>query len=309
MTERKASAGDRVATRVSVYSLLLNIVLTVVKTAVGLAVQSDALLADAAHSGADVAGSIAVWIGLRVARRPADANHPYGHGKAEVIAAALVALLLLLAGADVSFESARALFEPPEQPSVWAFVTVCGAIAVKEIMFRWQRAVGRRVGSPALLAGAADHRSDVYSSAAAALGIGVALLGARFGIRILRYADPVAGFAVAVVVVWIGWKLARQSFMLLMDERISGERAERLARTIRATPGVLRLDDVRARAAGSYWIVDVRMSVDPDITVEAGHDIGKLVKAHIMAEFGEVREVLVHVNPYHSTGRDARDER
>lgn len=309
MTERGPSASDRVATRVSIYSLLLNIALTAVKTAVGLAVQSDALLADAAHSGADVAGSIAVWIGLRVARRPADANHPYGHGKAEVIAAALVALLLLLAGADVSFESARALFEPPEQPSIWAFVTVCGAIAVKEVMFRWQRAVGRRLRSPALLAGAVDHRSDVYSSSAAGLGIGVALLGAQFGIRLLRYADPLAGLAVAVVVVWIGWKLARQSFMLLMDERIGGERAERLARIIRATPGVLRLDDVRARAAGSYWIVDVRMSVDPEITVEVGHDIGKLVKARIMAEFGEVREVLVHVNPYHPSAPKEVDTR
>ncbi|MHB1683383.1 MAG: cation diffusion facilitator family transporter [Bacilli bacterium] len=285
--------------RQALYSIALNIVLTALKGVVGVLAHSDALLADAAHSGADVAGSLAVWVGLRVARRPADADHPYGHGKAEWIAASLVAVLLLLAGLDVVYASIRQFYMPPPvAPESVAFFTAVFAIVAKEVMYRYQVSLARRLGSPALLAGAKDHRSDVYSSLAAAAGILLAVIGNRIHVRALLYADPIAGLIVALVVVWIGYRLATDSFTSLMDKVLDAKATGGMLQVVEQVPGVLRVDVLRARSHGPYVVVDIKVSVDAEATVFAGHQIAKGVKTQIMEHFDEVSDVLVHVNPF-----------
>lgn len=299
-TGQAAQTGgeDRTVSGMTWLSAIVNVILTVVKAVVGVIAHSDALIADAAHSAADVAGSVAVMIGLRVARRPADDDHPYGHGKAEFIAASLVAILLILAGADVVYNSIRQFFAPMAKPEWAALFTAVGAVVVKEVLFRYQIAIGRKVHSPALLAGAADHRSDVYSSLAASVGIAIALFGAWLRQPILLYADPVAGLFVALVVVRMGYTMADESFRTLLDQVLDSATTARLDASIAAIPGVLRVDDLRARTNGSYWMVDVKVSVDPEMSVLEGHQIARTVKWAIIGEYPQVRDVLVHVNPY-----------
>ncbi|MHB1629768.1 MAG: cation diffusion facilitator family transporter [Bacilli bacterium] len=292
--------------RQALYSIGLNVVLTALKGFVGVFAHSDALLADAAHSGADVAGSLAVWVGLRVARRPADADHPYGHGKAEWIAASLVAVLLLLAGLDVVYASIHQFFKSPAAPEAAAFYTAVFAIAAKEVMYRYQASLARRLDSPALLAGAKDHRSDVYSSLAAAAGILLAVVGNRIHVPALLYADPIAGLIVALVVVWIGYRLASDSFTALMDKVLDAKTASDMLHVVEQVPGVLRIDDLRARSHGPYVVVDVKVSVDAEASVLAGHHIAKTVKTRMMEQFGNVSDVLVHVNPFLPDERSKR---
>ncbi len=293
---------ERKKSRLSNISIGINIVLTVLKSIVGIVAHSDALLADAAHSLADVAGSIAVMIGLRVARRPPDANHPYGHGKAEVIAASLVAILLVLAGLEVVFSSIRQFFSALQPPDTAAFYTALFAIVVKEIIYRYQIHIGKIINSPALIAGAQDHRSDVYASIAAAVGIGLAIFGFRTHRPLFLYADPLAGLIVAIVVVRVGYRLAKESFTTLMDQVLDAATTEEISQRIQSVRGVQRVDDLRVRSNGSYWVVDVKVSVDPEITVLQGHAIGKAVKASLTKDFGQIYDVLVHINPFHDHG-------
>lgn len=296
------AARERRVVQLTWLSAVVNVLLTVVKAVIGFMTHSDALIADAAHSAADVAGSLAVMIGLRVARRPADEDHPYGHGKAEVIAASLVAMLLILAGFDVVYSSVRQLFAPKATPELAALLTAAGAVVVKEVLFLYQMRVGREAHSPALIAGAEDHRSDVYSSLAASVGIAIALAGKWLHLPFLLFADPIAGIFVALVVVHLGYKMASESFRTLLDQVLDAETTERLAKSVADVPGVLRVDNVRARTNGSYWIVDVRMSVDPDMSVLEGHQIARMVKWSILGNYSEAHDVLVHVNPYDPSG-------
>ncbi|MCY0877206.1 MAG: cation diffusion facilitator family transporter [Firmicutes bacterium] len=294
--DRKSS--DRTVTQMTWLSAIVNVLLTIVKAVVGTIAHSDALIADAAHSASDVAGSVAVMIGLRVARRPADQDHPYGHGKAEFIAASLVAILLILAGVDVVYNSVRQFFLPIARPEWAALLTAVGAVLVKEVLYRYQNMIGRKAHSPALLAGAADHRSDVYSSLLASVGIGIALIGQGLHVHALFYADPIAGLFVALVVVRMGYKMADESFRNLLDQVLDSETTASLNGFASAVPGVLRVDDLRARTNGSYWMVDVEVSVDPEMSVLEGHQIARTVKWAIIGEYPQVRDVLVHVNPF-----------
>ncbi len=289
---------DKPAQRQAYVSLVVNIALTLVKSFFGFAAHSEALIADAAHSASDVAGSIAVLIGVQVARRPADNDHPYGHGKAEVIAASLVAILLILAGLEVVYTSVRTFFLPLSAPSSVALYVALAAALVKEVLYRVQMKLGQRDHSPALIAGAKDHRADVWSSLFAALGIAVALLGEWLHHPLLELADPIAGLFVALVVVRMGYQLAAESYKLLLDEVLDERATEGMISSARTVEGVLRVDDLRVRKSGPYGIAEVRISVDPTITVLQGHAIGHRVKDRLLEKHEELRDVLIHINPY-----------
>jgi len=278
-----------------------NLALAVMKGVVGFMSGSKALIADAANSASDVAGSFAVLIGLRAAKRPPDKDHPYGHGKAESIAAIIVSVLLLLVGFEVARAAVVAMFfteggvPVPDAYAIWALVA---AIIIKEILFRYKYRLGTQLKSQALIATAWDHRSDVMASSAALVGVAAAVLGGRYGIPWLAYADPVAGLFVAVLVLRMGYKLIMESIHNTLDHVLHAEDAEELVQTAQNVKGVITVDDLRAREHGHYVIVDAKISVNPRITVLEGHDIAKAVKHELMSKFSHVSDVFVHVNPY-----------
>lgn len=286
------------ARRTAAVSMVVNVALTALKVVIGGLSGSRALLADAVHSGADVVGSIAVMVGLRVANKPPDRDHPYGHGKAELLSSALVALILFAASVEVAYTSLRALFAPAHPPEILAAYGAAVSILVKEWMYRWNYRVGRRMNSQSLLASAYDHRSDVYASMAALVGILLAIAGKHAHIHWLMYMDDIAGAAVAVLVMRMAWRIARDSMNILMDRTLEGDDLKVYIDCVAAANGVLRVDDVRVRDHGQYVLIDVKIAVDADLTVLQGHQIADDVKQRLVYTFDRVQDVLVHVNPY-----------
>jgi cation diffusion facilitator family transporter len=278
-----------------------NIVLAVLKWIIGIYANSTALVADAVHSASDVAGSLAVYIGLKAAKAPPDEDHPYGHGKAESIAAIIVAVLLLLVGVEIGRSAIESFLKPIEAPKSIAIVAVIVSIIVKEGMFRYKYRLGKQLNSDALIVNAYEHRSDVYSSIAALIGISAAVIGGKLGIGWLEYADPVTGLLVAIFIIRMAWILGKESIHNTLDHVLHDEDTEEFKTVVRSIPEVKKLDELHAREHGHYVIIDLKISVDPHISVEQGHRIGKCVKKKLM-ENRNVQNVLVHINPYSEDG-------
>lgn len=290
---------------------VINLALTLVKAVVGLATGSRALTADAVHSAADLVGSAAVIVGLRIASKPPDVDHPYGHGRAELISSLIVSLFLIGAGFDVGYGAIRSLFGRALVPHPQAAYTAAIAIVIKEIMYQYTFRLGHRLNSKSLVASAHDHRSDVLASFAALIGILLSLLGHATHIRWLLYMDPVAGTVVAGLVLWIGYRVANDSLQVLMDRTVEEANVTPYRQCIRETPGVEHIDELRVRDHGQYVIIDCEISVHAGITVAAGHSIAADVRKLLCSRFPRVQDVFVHVNPFYpgdiGRGEDGHD--
>jgi cation diffusion facilitator family transporter len=279
---------------------LVNLVLAVIKIIVGTIGNSRALVADAVHSASDVVGSIAVLVGLKAAKLPPDRDHPYGHGKAESIAAIVVAVILFLVGLQIGYGSFRALFEPVVTPSMVAVYVALLSIVSKEVLFQYKYRLGKKLRSDALIINAWEHRTDVFSSVAALIGIGAAVWGGMIGVSWMVYLDPVAGIVVSLFVLKMSWKLGQEAIHNTLDHVLHEEDAVELRKTAESVPGVIQVDELHAREHGHYVIVDIRIAVEPNITVQEGHDIGKAVKENLMRHHDHVHDVFFHINPFNA---------
>jgi cation diffusion facilitator family transporter len=274
-----------------------NIFLAIVKWIIGTYSNSRALLADAVNSASDVAGSLAVYYGIKVAKQPPDEDHPYGHGKAELIAAIIVSVLLMLVGIEIGKSSIEAFFKPVDPPKTIAIIAVLVSIIIKETLYRYNYKLGKKLKSEALIVNAHEHRSDVYASFAVLVGIGASIIGGKFNIDWLVYADPVAGLFVSILIIKTAWKLGKESIHNTMDHVLHDEETIVFRNAIEEVEGVKKINELHAREHGHYVIIDLKIAVDPHITVEKGHLIGKNVKTRLL-EMANVQNVLVHINPY-----------
>ena len=273
--------------------MAVNSVLAAVKFAAGFAGQSHALIADAVDSMADILASVIVWRGLVVANEPPDRDHPYGHGKAEPIAAAVVSTMLILAGIAIAFRSLLQITQQREPPASFTLWILLGVIAIKEGLFRYVSGNARKSGSMAVQADAWHHRSDAITSVAAAIGISVALVGGPG----YEMADDAAAFLAAGLISWNGWRMLRPALDELMDTAPSQELLADIARAAAEVPGVHQVEKCIARKAGYQYFVDMHIEVNPQLTVQAGHQIAHKVKAHVRETVPSVHDVLVHVEP------------
>ncbi len=278
--------------------ILINFILMIIKGLAGYLANSQAMTADAFHSGADIFVSFAVIIGMFIASKPADQEHPYGHGKAETIASKIIALIIVLAGLNVAFSSLGAFFKgvdvTPGSMALWAALV---SILVKEITFRYTYYLGEKVDCKVLLANSWEHRSDVFSSVAALIGIGGARIGDFLGYPFFLYMDPLAGLIVSVFIIRMGLCLAGEAAYELMDASAREDIIEDIRETACNVEGVTEIHDVKARSAGPYVLVDLRIGVRCDLTVKEGHDIAKRVKEGLLSQRDDILEVIVHVNP------------
>ncbi|MFC0561841.1 cation diffusion facilitator family transporter [Halalkalibacter alkalisediminis] len=274
-----------------------NIILAAIKAVIGIMSNSRALVADAVHSASDVVGSVVVLIGVRAAKLPPDRDHPYGHGKAESVAAIIVSVLLFIVGFEIALGAFKSFFEPVEVPKIIAIYAVIFSIVVKELMFRYKYNLGKKYKSEALITDAWHHRSDVFSSFAALIGIGAALLGGYLNIPWLVYGDSLASAFVAILIGKMAWSLGKQSIHNALDHVMHEEDTVEMIKAANDVEGVLNIDEFFAREHGHYVIIDIKVAVDPSITVKEGHAIGKQVKERLLKE-KNVHDVLVHINPY-----------
>lgn len=289
--EGRAERG-RLLIQASSITIGVNVLLTMARLLVGIVAGSAAVLADAANSGSDILASLAVLGGTRIALLPPDENHPYGHGKAESVAAKAVAILVLGAGIATGIGAIGALRSPERvAPGVAAAWVTAVSILVKEGLARFLMRRSRTLRSEALAADAANQRTDVLASSAALLGV----LGARLGVPAL---DPIAGIVVAALIVRMGVVLYWQAVRSLMDTAPDPAVLETIQMTAWSVAGVMRLDGMKARVHGDRIFVDLKIGVAANLTVAEGHQIAGSVKAAVRAAVDEVEEVLVHVNPY-----------
>ncbi|NIK12041.1 cation diffusion facilitator family transporter [Alkalibacillus almallahensis] len=284
----------------SIIGIVTNLILAIIKGVAGVFGNSKALIADAFHSASDVVSSVAVLVGIRAARKPPDPEHPYGHGKAENIATLIVAILLVVVGFEILLDSITSLREQQESATkTIALYVIIFSIIVKEVLFQYKKRLGDKINSPALIADAWHHRSDALSSFIALAGIGIAMIGQRAGIPVLQYFDPIAGALISILVMWMGFKIGRDAVSVTLETVLDHGRTKKFEITTEKIDGVKRLDLLNARTHGSYVIIDVKISVDPNITVDEGHSIAARVKERLMEDHQEVQDVYVHVNPYH----------
>jgi cation diffusion facilitator family transporter len=278
--------------------IFVNFILVIIKALAGIMSGSFAMLADALHSFADIVASAVVYVGIRVASKPADADHPYGHGKAESIASKIVSILVILTGLNIGFFSTRAFFAVSRQaPGMAALWAALFSIFVKEALFRYTHRIGRESDCKALVANALEHRSDALSSVAALIGIGGARIGLLLNRPQLFYLDPLAGMVVSVFIVRMGWQLAKEAANELMDSQADPAFTVNLEEIILAVDGVMEVHCIRARAAGPHVNVDLEIGVDENMTVKEGHDVAKRVKVKLLSENEKIANILIHVNP------------
>src|SRR3954454_9748203 len=249
------------AARVALLGLLINVVLASVKIVAGVIGHAYVLIADGIESALDIAGSLVIWGGLTVAMRPPDETHPYGHGKAEPIAAIAVALGVLAAATGLAVESVREILTPHHGPAPFTLAILVVVIVVKEVLFRYVNRIGRNVESTAVQTDAWHHRSDALTSAAAFIGISVALIGGEGW----QSADDWAAIFACAVIAANGVRILRPAFYEIMDTAPSGEIVDRVREAAASVSGVVEVEKSYVRKMGLSYYVDLHVGVRGDI--------------------------------------------
>lgn len=307
MAEDKQTQHLERARRVGMRSVMLgmgvNIILAVVKGCAGVVGNSYALVADAIESAADVVTSGVVLLGVRLAGKPADANHPYGHGKFEPLAAACVSLVLLGAALFIAIESVREIFTPHHSPAPFTLVVLLVVVLVKELLARYVGTAGHDVGSIAVKTDAFHHRADAITSAAAFLGISIAVFGGPG----FEMADDIAAVVAAVVIAVNALLLLRPALAELIDTAPDPEMSQTVRDIALRVPGVLGTHKCRVRKVGFVYFVDLDVLCSPDESIRHGHEVAHNVGERIHEALPEVAKVLVHVEPADDFGRRSRD--
>jgi len=279
--------------RATFLGLAANAGLTAAKFVAGILGHSHALVADAVESLADIFSSLVVWRGLVIAAEPADEDHPYGHGKAEPIAAAAVSTMLLLAAGWIVIHAFREIQQRHAAPAPFTLLVLVVVVVIKESLFRFVRREALSVESSAVQTDAWHHRSDVVTSLAAAIGISVALVGGKG----YEAADDVAAALAATIIAWNGWRLLRPALNELMDRSPDREVVDQIRQIAEAVPGVDSVEKCLVRKVGYHYFVDMHVEVDPQMTVERSHHIAHEVKDNIRSRLPAVRDVLIHIEP------------
>lgn len=279
--------------------LISNFILTALKIIVGFLFSSTALLADGIHNGGDVIASVVTLGSMKVSSQPADKDHPYGHGKAEDISTIVVALVLGIAGVYLIYESIHALFLTPHKSTGWSFGAAVLSLIWKQALYTYTMKVGRKTRSKSLMATAYDHLADVWTSLAAAVGIGVAWLGDALSIPFAVYGDPVAGLVVSLLILKVSFELGNKAIQVLMESSVPEEVKDGYREIITSLHQVKRIDRLRAREHGNYILIDLRISIPGNLTIQEGHNITGYIRDTIMDTYPDVEEVLIHLNPWY----------
>jgi cation diffusion facilitator family transporter len=285
-----AGAGKRTA----MVSIAVSAALAILKITVGLKANSTATVSDGFESASDVLASGIVLTGLIIASRPPDHDHPYGHGRFEILSALFVGAILSATGALLCFHAIQRALEPPHAPEFFAVWPLLISIACKAILWSLKRRYGRRMRSEALLADATNDAVDVLSAVIALLGLSIALRDPRLGAF-----DHIGGFCVGLIVVALGLRVMRDTALQLTDTMPDERMLDEIRGAALQVPGALAIEKCLARKTGMKYHVDMHLEVDPNLTVQASHEIATQVRIVIKESLDWVADVLVHVEPYH----------
>ncbi len=285
---------EKTAVKVSMVSIIGNIILSVLKLLAGIIANSGAMISDAVHSASDVFSSIVVIIGVRLSAKKSDKEHPYGHERMECVAAIILAVVLLVTGLFIGEETIETLasgeINKLEVPGVLALIAAAVSIAVKESMFWYTRHYAKLLDSGAVMADAWHHRSDALSSIGALIGIA----GARMGIPVL---EPIASLVICVFILKAAYDIFKDAVDKMVDHSCGDETEEALRQCAMSQDGVKGVDLLHTRIFGNKIYVDIEIKMDGGKTLSEGHETAEKVHNEIERNFPKVKHIMVHVNP------------
>lgn len=297
----RAKRGIRLAQT----GLLINAVLVVVKIVTGVVGHSYALIADGVESSLDIFSSLIVWRGISVASRSADESYHFGYGKAESVAAAAVALLLIGAAVGIAIEAVREILTPHHLPAPFTLIVLVVVIAIKEALFRWVLREGNAIESEVVRADAWHHRSDAITSGAAFIGISVALIGGEAWAA----ADDYAALLASGIIAFNGARLMRPALADLMDRAPEPALLEDVAAEAMREAGVMRIEQVMARRAGAGHFLTLHVQADAGMSLHDAHELGGRVRSRLVRELPTVLDALIHMEPYEEGSQPGQAER
>jgi len=274
--------------------LVVNAALALAKLLAGVLGHSYALIADAVESIADIFSSLVVWSGLRVAARNADERYPFGYGKAESISTFIVGLMLVGAALGIAIEAVREILTPHHAPAPFTLAVLVAVVAIKEVLFRRVSRSAVELGSGAVAADAWHHRADAITSAAAFVGISVALLGGPGW----EMADDWAALLASGIVLYNGVRIMRPALAELMDQSPDDEVFRAVEAAAHAVDGVLATEKLRIRKSGTRYLLELHVQADPGLSLFEAHVLSGKVKGRIRSQVPRVEGVLVHMEPF-----------
>jgi cation diffusion facilitator family transporter len=279
--------------KTSLFGLAVNFILSMAKLVAGWLGHSHALIADGMESAGDMLNSLIIWLGLKVASKARDHNHPYGHGKAEPLATMVVSIALIAVAIFIAAESIVNIRTPHHLPMPFTLLVLLAVIIIKELMYRFTISVSKKIESNAVKADAWHHRSDMITSLAAFIGISIALIGGAG----YEAADDWAALISSAVILYNGSSLFVPALKEIMDTAPSPELLENIRSIAKKVPGVIGLDKSYIRKMGLEYYVDLHVVVDGNLTVKEGHNIAHQVKDAILLTDPKIADVLVHIEP------------
>ena len=280
------------ADRIIKIGFWINAVLMIFKMAAGYWGHSEAVFADGIESACDFVAIFTTMVALKLGRMPFDEKHPYGHGRAESLSALLVSLVIIATGGWILSNSVHSLIERNFQsPSMLAVAAAFFTIIIKEWLYRFTQKTGASLASPSLLAIAKDHRKDAITSISTLVGV----VGAFFG---FGFMDPLAAGLTSFFILHIGYQTFRDAAHDLMDGSIPPDFIAEVTRLAESVERVEHVHDIRGRRSGQYMIIDLKLEMDPAMTVKDSHDIATRVKKLIFDGFPNVGDVMIHINPH-----------
>ncbi|MCI9440215.1 MAG: cation transporter [Ruminococcus sp.] len=286
---------EQTAMRVSKTSILVNTLLSLLKLAAGILASSEAMVSDAVHSASDVFSTFVVIIGIRMAGKKADKEHPYGHERMECVAAILLSAVLTVTGAGIGFSGLRKIVsgsvEEIAVPGVLAMAAAVLSVIVKEWMFWYTRRNAKKVNSGALMADAWHHRSDSLSSVGAFIGI----IGARLGFPMM---DPLASVIICLFIFQAAYEIFKDAIDKMVDKSCDDETEQKIRALTLRQQGVMRVDALHTREFGNKIYVDLEIAADGHLSLNESHEIAENVHDEIEKAFPLIKHIMIHVNPY-----------
>lgn len=298
MEREVTSPREKEIYKVTIAGSVVNLLLLVFKFAAGILGHSAAMLADAVHSLSDFVTDVIVIVFVRISNKPQDKGHDYGHGKYETLATAIIGLLLLIVGFGILWNGATSIYTflrggKLEEPGMVALIAAVVSIILKEILYRYTVAKGKKLNSQAVVANAWHHRSDVLSSVGTAVGIGGAiLLGEHW-----RVLDPIAAVIVSFFIMKVAVQLLIPCVDELLEKSLPDEVEKEIEQALLSFPGVSEPHHLRTRRIGSYCAIEVHVRMDGQITLEEAHNTATAIEHKLKEMFGEGTLINIHVEP------------
>ena len=297
MIKNKATAGNdfqKIANRVSVVSIIQNVLLSLFKLFAGIFANSNAMISDAIHSASDVFSTIVVIIGVRLSSRDSDREHPYGHERMECVAAIILSIVLFITGLGIGIQALQAIlngnYETLQMPGILALIAAIVSIITKEAMYWYTRHYAKQIDSAALMADAWHHRSDAFSSIGALIGIA----GSRMGFPIM---DSIASLVIFIFIAKAAFDIFKDAMDKMVDHSCDENTEKAIYDCVISHEDVLGIDLLQSRIFGNKIYVDLEIELDASYTLEKAHRIAEDIHEDIEKNFPKVKHVMIHVNP------------